>query len=155
MLIIGFDPGSISFGVGILRREKKRIGYVHSEEIKLKGEDFFSKMQILWEKLGRLYQEFAVTTAAMEEGFLGENVRSMSLLSMVRGVTMASLIVNRTPLRMYSPREAKLALTGYGNASKHQVKRMVETLLDTGGRDLGADESDALAIAYCHAMKMK
>ena len=32
---------------------------------------------------------------------------------------------------------------------------MVETLLDTGGRDLGADESDALAVAYCHAMKMK
>jgi crossover junction endodeoxyribonuclease RuvC len=155
MLIIGFDPGSISFGVGILQREKKRIGYVHSEEIKLKGGDFFSKMQILWEKLGRLYQEFAVTAAAMEEGFLGENVRSMSLLSMVRGVTMASLIVNRTPLRMYSPREAKLALTGYGNASKSQVKRMVETLLDTGGRDLGADESDALAVAYCHAMKMK
>lgn len=155
MVIIGFDPGSIRFGVGILRREKRRIVYVHSEEIGLKGNDFFGKMQVLWERLIRIYAEFVVSAAAMEEGFLGENVRSMSLLSMVRGVAMASLIVNRTPLQMYSPREVKLGLTGFGNASKSQVKRMVETLLEVGGRGLGSDEADALAVAYCQAMKMK
>jgi len=98
---------------------------------------------------------FPVDQAAMEEGFLGKNIRSMSLLSTVRGVAMAALLERRLPLRLYAPRQVKLALTGYGNADKEQVAKMAAMVLDVKGRKLGLDESDALAVAYCHGVNLR
>jgi crossover junction endodeoxyribonuclease RuvC len=152
MLILGLDPGSLCFGIGIVKKEKRRLSYVHSETIRLKAKDFITRMQVLWDRLDALAAEFPVEQAAMEEGFLGKNIRSMSQLSTVRGVAMASLLKRRLPLRLYAPRQVKLALTGYGNADKEQVAKMAALVLGVKGRKIGLDESDALAVAYCHAV---
>lgn len=152
MLILGLDPGSLIFGIGIVKKENKRFSYVHSETIKLKDKDFVLRMQELWDRLNDLTAAFPVDQAAMEEGFLGKNIRSMSILSMVRGVAMAALLNRRLILSLYAPRQVKLALTGYGNADKEQVAKMAALLLNIKGRKLGLDESDALAVAYCHGV---
>jgi len=155
MMILGLDPGSLSFGIGIVKKEKGRFAYVHSETIKLKDRDFVMRMQELWDRLDKLTAAFPVDQAAMEEGFLGKNIRSMSLLSTVRGVAMAALLNRRLPLGLYAPRQVKLALTGYGNAVKEQVAKMAALVLNIKGRKLGLDESDALAVAYCHGVKLR
>ena len=152
MLILGLDPGSLSFGIGIVKKEKGRFAYVHSETIRLRDKDFLVRMQELWDRLDRLVEGFAVDQAAMEEGFLGKNVHSMSQLSMARGLAMAALLKRRLPLRLYAPRQVKQALTGYGNADKEQVAKMAALVLNIKGRKLGLDESDALAVAYCHGV---
>ena len=112
-------------------------------------------MKKLWNELERIYASFPVKSIALEEVFLGKNVRSMNILSQIRGVVIASSITKEIPLFSYSPREVKLSVTGYGNAQKVQVKKMMEILLKIGNKKLGDDESDALAIAYCHSMKIK
>lgn len=155
MLILGMDPGSLSFGIGLVNKEQKHFTYIHSEEIKLKEKDFVSRMQTLWTRLNLLTARFAIDEAAMEEGFLGKNIRSMSLLSMVRGVAMAALLQRCVPLRLYSPREVKLALTGYGNADKTQLAKMAVLVLGIRDKKLGLDESDALAVAYCHGVNRR
>jgi crossover junction endodeoxyribonuclease RuvC len=153
MLVIGFDPGSIRFGVGIVRAERGRVSFVHAETIRLAGE-FPSRVRELWARLRDLIGRFPPQAAAMEEGFLGKNVRSMSLLAMVRGVALASLAEAEFDVALYAPREIKLAATGYGNATKEQVDKMVRLLLRLGNRTFGADESDALAVAMCHALRL-
>jgi crossover junction endodeoxyribonuclease RuvC len=155
MLILGLDPGSLSFGAALVKKEKSRFTYIHSETIKLKDRDFIVRMQELWDGLNRLLAGFAVDQAAMEEGFLGKNIRSMSLLSTVRGVAMAALLNRRLDLSLYAPRQVKLALTGYGNADKEQVAKMAALVLGIKGRKLGLDESDALAVAYCHGVNLR
>lgn len=155
MVVIGFDPGSVSFGVGILKKEGNRVSYLHSEEIKLSGKDFYLKMKNLWERLEILYTSFSISRAAIEEGFLGKNVKAMNLLAKVRGVVLGSLINQNIDLRFYSPRQIKLALTGNGNALKSQVSKMLKILLEINDKKLGSDESDALAVAYCHILNLK
>lgn len=157
MTVIGFDPGSIIFGVGILKKENERISCIYSEAIKLQEKDFYTKMKVLWQRLETLYQKFPVDCAAIEEGFLGKNVRSMNMLAAVRGVVLGSLLARDIPLVSYSPRAVKLALTGFGNASKTQVSNVVNMLLNLNPKtnSLGADESDALAVAFCHLMSVK
>ena len=155
MLILGLDPGSLSFGIGIVKKEKGHFSYVHSETIRLQDRDFLARMQELWDRLEKLSAAFAVDQAAMEEGFLGKNIRSMSQLSMVRGLAMAALLKQRLPLRFYAPRQVKLALTGYGNADKEQVAKMAALVLNIKNKKLGLDESDALAVAYCHGVNVK
>jgi crossover junction endodeoxyribonuclease RuvC len=155
MLILGMDPGSLSFGIGLVKKDRNRFAYLHSEVIQLKEKDFVSRMQTLWAGLNQVIARFPIDEAAMEEGFLGKNIRSMSLLSMVRGVALAALLQRRVPLSMYSPREVKLALTGYGNAEKTQVAKMAALVLGVGAKKLGLDESDALAVAYCHGVNCR
>lgn len=152
MLILGLDPGSLRFGVGIVEKEKRRFSYVHSEVIRLKEKDFIARMQELWDVLDKLTAEFPIDEAAIEEGFLGKNIHSMSQLSTVRGVAMAAMLQRRLKLSLYAPRQVKLALTGYGNAEKEQVAKMVSLVLGVKGKKLGFDESDALAVAYCHGV---
>lgn len=157
MIVIGFDPGSIIFGVGILKKENGCISCLYSEEIKLQEKDFYTKMKVLWLRLEVIYQKFPINCAAIEEGFLGKNVRSMNMLSMVRGVVLGSLLSRDIPLISYSPRAVKMALTGFGNASKTQVCNVVNMLLNLNPKtsSLGADESDALAVAFCHLLSVR
>ena len=156
MLVLGLDPGSIHFGVGIICREGNRFQYVHSEVIHLAEPDFNRRMASLWKRLREITAAHEIGAAAMEEGFLGKNVHTLTLLAMVRGLVMAALIERSISLATYSPREVKLALTGYGSASKEQVGRMVATILNLRqGKRIGPDEGDALAVAYCHAAKLR
>ena len=155
MIVIGFDPGSIYFGVGIIKDEKGKNYYLHSETIELKESDFYLKMKTLWRRLGEIYDSFPIDEAAIEDGFLGKNVKSMSILSKVRGVVLASLLINDVYLKFYAPRQVKLALTGNGNATKSQVNNAIKLFLDLKQREVGNDESDALAVAYCHSLSLK
>ncbi len=50
----------------------------------------------------------------------------------------------------YSAAEIKVAVVGYGQATKEQVQRMVNVLLGLRGA-IRADAADALASAICHA----
>lgn len=157
MVVIGFDPGSISFGIGILKKENNRISYLYSEEIELKEKDFYARMKVLWQRLEMLYQKFPINCAAIEEGFLGKNVKSMNVLSKVRGVVLGSLLSRGIELKSYSPRAVKLALTCTGSASKIQVKNALNMLLQLNPKTKvrGADESDALAVAFCHLLSVR
>lgn len=155
MVVIGFDPGSIRFGVGVLKKENNKISFLHTEVIRLNEETFNEKMKTLWQRLDELYREFRPASAAIEEGFLGKNVKSMNVLAKVRGVVLGSVIHAGLDMISYSPREIKLALTGSGSAEKEQVKKMVTTLLNLKGKKTGFDESDALAVAYCHLLAVR
>lgn len=155
MVVIGFDPGSVSFGIGILKKEAKHISFLHSEEIKLKEKDFHAKMKHLWERLEDIHTSFPIARAAIEEGFLGKNVKAMNVLAKVRGVVLGFLIHHDIELEFYSPAKVKLALTGSGSALKSQVNRMLIKLLEINDKRLGNDESDALAVAYCHILHLK
>jgi len=155
MVIMGFDPGSIRFGVAVLKKENSTISYIYSEVIKLPDADFNLRMKTLWHRLIELYDQFKPEAAAVEEGFLGKNVKSMNILAKVRGVVLASLIQRDLELTSYSPRLIKQALTGSGSATKQQVAKMVSTLLNIKSKTTGTDESDAMAVAYTHLLHLK
>jgi crossover junction endodeoxyribonuclease RuvC len=53
-------------------------------------------------------------------------------------------------VREYAPKRIKMAVTGHGAASKEQVGRMVKSVLGLDD-ELPLDESDAAAVALCHA----
>jgi crossover junction endodeoxyribonuclease RuvC len=50
----------------------------------------------------------------------------------------------------YTANEVKLALVGYGSATKDQVQRMVAKVLSLDSPPTPPDVADALALAVCH-----
>jgi crossover junction endodeoxyribonuclease RuvC len=54
------------------------------------------------------------------------------------------------PIYEYNPNIIKQTVCGYGDASKSQVQRMVQTLLNLNELPRPDDAADALAVAICH-----
>jgi len=55
----------------------------------------------------------------------------------------------------YSPLEIKKGVVGYGRAMKEQVQSMVGFLLNLPEPPKPSDAADALAVALCHANRMR
>ncbi len=159
MKIIGFDPGSRYFGIGLLEKKGNKISYLYSEVINLEDKDLLLRFKALWEKLDVFFtnqiNDISNISASIEDGFVGKNIKSADTLAKIRGIIIASLISRKIAYKMFSPREIKKALTGNGNADKGQIAKMVSTLLNINTDNIKDDETDALAIAYCHALSIK
>jgi crossover junction endodeoxyribonuclease RuvC len=91
---------------------------------------------------------------AVERGFSGKNLRTAWVMGQVLGVSLLVATNSSLPVSEYSPREVKLALTGFGSASKEQVQFWVTKLLKIEEASLPLDASDALAVALCHANRL-
>lgn len=148
---MGVDPGSACTGWGVLALEGNRLDYRASGVVKMpRPLPLHERLLLLHRALDEVVTEHAPQQMAVEEVFYARNVRSALVLAHARGVVLLAASAHGLELAEYSARLVKQALVGYGNAEKHQVQDMVQRLL-APGRDMGEDESDALAVAVCHA----
>ena len=58
------------------------------------------------------------------------NARTAMSVGQASGLALAAAAEAGIPVVQYSPNEVKQAVTGWGNAGKDQVQRMVQVLLD-------------------------
>lgn len=150
-IILGIDPGTSIMGYGLIVVEGSNMrilqyGVIHlnkyqNQEIKLKK---------IHEKMLQIINEFAPDEVALESPFYGKNVQSMLKLGRAQGVAMAAALSCQIPIVEYAPRKIKQSVTGNGNASKEQVSRMLQSLLNFEHADKLMDATDALAVAVCH-----
>ncbi len=151
MRVIGIDPGTNITGYGIV--EKVRSGtlkYIGGGEVRLKkGAPLSGRLLEIFEALNSVIAEFSPTHCAIEEVFFAKNVKSALTLGHGRGVALLSAARVGIEVHEYSASTIKQAVVGSGRGTKDQVQKMVCMLLKLE-RPLGADASDALAIAICH-----
>ena len=156
MIILGVDPGSINCGYSILEVQKRQIIAAGCGVIKLGNKiSLDKKIDIIYNKICDVIEEYKPQDIAIESIFFGKNVRSAIVLGHVRGVILLAASQYNLNLYEYSPREVKRSVVGNGNASKKQVRYMVIKLLDMKVNPKTYDEADALAVALCHFNKQK
>ncbi|EKE02923.1 MAG: Holliday junction endonuclease RuvC [uncultured bacterium] len=74
---------------------------------------------------------------------------------MARGSIIIAAEKNNVPIFEYAPKAAKLSVVGNGNASKQQIQKMLKMLLNLSKEPAPEDAADALAMAICHAHRIK
>jgi crossover junction endodeoxyribonuclease RuvC len=154
--ILGVDPGSHCTGYGIISAESNNVKYIDSGFIKLpKSADRFIRLRIIFESIDRVIKEHSPTQFAIEDIFYSKNARSSLVLGEARGAAILAAALVELPVHEYSPREVKQSVTGHGAADKSQVSFMLGKILELEHPLENNDESDALAIALCHAFKNK
>lgn len=151
MKILGIDPGSLVTGYGVVLKDKGgRLTHVCDGHIKTdKKKPLSERLLVISETLSRVIAEFEPDAVAVESIFFAKNVKSAIMLGQARGVTLLSAASSGLEVFEYDPRSIKLAVTGYGNATKDQVQKMVKNLLSTPA-EARPDAADALATAICH-----
>jgi len=112
------------------------------------------KLEEIYNKLNRVIKYYSPDEYSVETEFYGKNFKSALLIGYARGSAILAAVHNKIPINEYSPREVKKALTGTGSASKEQVQYMIKSLLNLKTIKFRFDESDALALAVCHAFKI-
>ncbi len=154
--ILGVDPGSSSTGYGIIRGEEDSIEYVASGVISPhRGSKRYDRVKEIFVEVSRLIQNFTPTQFAIEDVFYSKNPRSALVLGEARGAAVVAASLGNIPIYEYSPREVKLAITGHGAAKKSQVGYMLGRFLGLSESPANTDESDALAVAVCHAFRRR
>ncbi len=152
---MGIDPGSRITGYGVVSRKGSSIIHVASGVIRVdtKNPKHFKLMEIkkgLDEVIGR----FQPTAIAIEDIFVARNPKSALTLGEARGVALLSAAEAGIELFEYSAREVKRSVVGSGAAHKSQVALMVAKLLGMKNEPATEDETDALAIAFCHMLRI-
>ena len=85
-------------------------------------------------------------TVAIEELYFTNNAKTALRVAEVRGMLIYLTESSGIHLVEYNPLAIKIALTGYGRASKEQVTKMVEKLIKFPEKKMLDDEYDAIAL---------
>lgn len=88
---------------------------------------------------------------AVEQTIYVQNFQTAQILGAARGAALAAAAVSGIQIAEYSPLRIKQAVVGFGRASKEQVVKQIMGLLNLPS-PLPLDESDAAAVALCHAL---
>jgi crossover junction endodeoxyribonuclease RuvC len=156
MVILGVDPGTNYTGFGIIKHSKNNLIHINNGIIKLpSSKSLPQKLEIIYDELDKLIKLTKPDEFAIETAFYGKNVQSAMKIGYARGVSILAAVHNKIPTSEYSPREIKKSVVGTGAASKVQVSYMIKTILEIKESEMRYDESDALAVAICHASRLK
>lgn len=148
---MGIDPGTNILGYGVILVDKKSVHFVDMGVLDLRKEkDHFMKLNRIFKEVGALMERYAPDDLAIEAPFYGKNPQVMLKLGRAQGAAIAAALFRQIPVFEYAPRKVKMAITGRGDASKEQVKLLMEKTLKTVMDNKFLDASDALAIAMCH-----
>jgi len=150
-IILGIDPGTTIMGFGLIRVQNKKMEFMQLNELDLKKySDHYLKLKLIFERTIELIDTHHPDEIAIEAPFYGKNVQSMLKLGRAQGVAMAAGLSRQIPITEYLPKKIKMAITGNGNASKEQVAKMLQSLLNLKTLPKNLDATDGLAAAVCH-----
>lgn len=150
-IILGIDPGTTIMGFGLIKVINKKMYFIQLNELNLKKyEDHYLKLKLIFERTIELIETHHPDEIAIEAPFYGKNVQSMLKLGRAQGVAMAAGLSRQIPITEYLPKKIKMAITGNGNASKEQVAKMLQSLLQLKELPKNLDATDGLAAAVCH-----
>lgn len=153
--ILGIDTSLRSSGVAILRTDGVRHQAVTYGVVKAPASWPRSRcLTQLHDRLLEIITEEQPAAAAIEGIFFCKNIKTAFILGEARGVVISTCAGMGLPVYEYAPRKVKQGVVGRGGADKSQVATMMKTLLGLPEIPQN-DAADALAIAYCHATRMR
>jgi crossover junction endodeoxyribonuclease RuvC len=151
MFVLGIDPGLTRCGYGAVRQENgKPVAVVSGVLTTPTSNPLAERLAELLRELRLLFARLSPEVVVVERVLFQTNARTAMSVGQASGLALASAAEAGIPVVQYSPNEVKQAVTGWGNAGKDQVQRMVQVLLDMPEKPSPPDIADALALALCH-----
>lgn len=153
-IIIGIDPGSRITGYGLVEKRGSGIVYIGSGVIRVRvSHPIPERLASIKRGLDEVLREYRPAAMAVEDIFISKNPKSALKLGQARGVVILAAAEAGIEVFEYAPREVKMSVTGAGSAHKSQVGAMIVRLLRPDHEPTCEDETDALAVAFCHALR--
>ncbi len=149
--ILGVDPGLHITGWALFILDGEQVGTLTGVVKPPSKATTPQRLRAIMTELGAVIEKHSPTVVAVEHPFVKENVRSALALGHSQAAAFMAAAMHDLPVHEYAPREVKQAVSGDGHATKEAVAAALAMELALEG-DTPAllDQTDALAIAYCH-----
>ncbi|PLS30949.1 crossover junction endodeoxyribonuclease RuvC [Bifidobacterium margollesii] len=142
-------------GVGVVEAGAfRRLSFIHVDVVRSdphESQDL--RLLRIYNGLCAKLDEFSPDAVSIERVFAQSNRNTVLGTAQAAGLAMLAAAQRTIPVALHTPTEAKLAITGNGQAEKIQVERMVTRILNLNTLPKPADAADALALAICHALR--
>ncbi|OGZ09754.1 MAG: crossover junction endodeoxyribonuclease RuvC [Candidatus Lloydbacteria bacterium RIFCSPHIGHO2_02_FULL_50_13] len=147
MTVLAIDPGFGRCGVAVLEGSGAKATLLYSSCIETTPKSVFpERLRFVGDEVFRLIKKYAPDTIALEELYFTNNAKTALHVAEVRGMIMYLAASNNIPLTEFNPLAVKIAITGYGRATKDQVIKMTERLIALPKKKMLDDEYDAIAV---------
>ncbi len=153
---MGIDPGTVTVGYGVVEDGPGRLSLVAGGGIAVPARaPLPHRLNAIFQDLTRLIVQYRPDAVVVEDTFMAKDAKAAMKLGQAKGIALLAAAQAGLPVFEYTPRQIKLAVTGYGGAEKAQVGAMVARLLNLTGPPASTrahveHAADALASAICH-----
>ncbi len=145
--VLGIDPGFDRLGLAIIEGDPSRPTHIWSDCVTPAKGSAELRLAAIYQAVSEAIAAHAPSAVAIETLFFSTNKTSALGVGEARGAALAAVGASRLPVLEFSPGQVKLAVTGYGNADKKAIERMVPHLITLPAKKRLDDEFDAIAIA--------
>lgn len=151
MFVLGIDPGLSRCGYGLVARRGSQLVAEAGGVVTTAADTALpERLRLLHTELVQLMADTRPDSVVVERVFFQTNARTAMATGQAAGVALLAAAAAGHEVIQYTANEVKMAVVGYGAATKEQVQRMVAALLGLGEPPRPPDVADALALAVCH-----
>jgi crossover junction endodeoxyribonuclease RuvC len=151
MFVLGVDPGLSRCGYGCVESSDAGERAVGAGVITTPVDaPVPTRLAELRHELSGVIEQYRPEVVVVERVLFQTNARTAMAVGQASGVALCLAAEAGLPIVEYSANEVKLAVAGYGGATKVQVQEMVARLLRLAEVPKPPDVADALALAICH-----
>jgi len=151
-VIVGLDPGTASTGYGVIWAAGNRLRAIEYGVLETPaGMPLEQRLEYIFAEVTAILAKHHPVATAVESLFFNTNVRTALAVGHARGVSLLACSQAGCDVFEYTPQQVKMAVVGYGKATKEQVMEMVRVLLGLAEAPRPDHAADALGVAICHA----
>ncbi len=148
-VVLGLDLAE-KLGLSVIEADSGKL--VFSLSRRLSRGDPQERLLNLHKLLQEAIKRYQPQEMAIEDVFLPAKTSRKTPISLgeLRGVARLCAAEHDIPVFFYAARQVKQAITGFGNASKEDVTRWIESEFRVRVKD--DNEADAISIAWTHIL---
>ncbi|MBI4313420.1 MAG: crossover junction endodeoxyribonuclease RuvC [Candidatus Omnitrophica bacterium] len=157
MRICGVDPGLEATGYGVIDVAGNHLTLVAAGSVRSSAQESLTlRLGSIYEKIIRLLEQHKPDLIVLEELYSHyKHPTTAILMGHARGAVLLAAAHRRLKMKHYSATHIKKAVTGRGHATKDQIQRMIQALLNVSTAGAAYDTTDALAAAIAHAHTLR
>lgn len=145
MIILSIDSGIERTGFAVFDGKK----YLTSALIKTnKNKATEIRLEEIYSKIKEIIKQYHPERMVLEQLFFFKNQKTFIRVAQAQGVLMLLAAQNNMKVDFLTPLQIKQIITGYGQADKKAVQKMVK--METGLDIKQDDEADAVACALAY-----
>lgn len=146
--ILAIDPGYARLGYAVIESNGRENKFVAAGLIETKaGESWDKRILKIAGALEKIFNKYEPSILVVEKIFFSSNQKTAFKVAEIKGIIGYLAAKYDIPVQEISPRELKIAISGYGLADKKQMQKIVKLTLEIPESIKIDDVFDALALA--------
>jgi crossover junction endodeoxyribonuclease RuvC len=152
MKILGIDPGLDITGYGLIEKRREDLSVLEAGIIRTYFKEGLSiRLKNIYSQIDDILQTYRPDICVVEQLYSHyKHPMTAILMGHARGAVLCCCSRNNIEVKEYPAKTPKRAVTGNGNASKLQVQRVVNKILNLEDTPRPLDVTDALSLCLTY-----